>query len=79
MGKWTPKSDKLERRRCQDERCPSRKIHEGIPPGSSEAGNGREAIIAGGSPPVVPGAIDVRVLRHKGPANWEMSARRTGP
>ena len=24
--------------------------------------NGREAIIAGGSPPVVPGAIDVRVL-----------------
>ena len=34
----------------------------GIPPGSSEAGNGREAIIAGGSPPVVPGAIDVRVL-----------------
>ena len=43
-------------------RCPSRKIHEGIPPGSSEAGNGREAIIARGSPPVVPGAIDVRVL-----------------
>ena len=60
--KRTPKSDKIERRRCQYERCPSRKIHEGIPPGSSEAGNGREAIIAGGSPPVVPGAIDVRVL-----------------
>ena len=60
--KRTPKSDKIERRRCQYERCPSRKIHEGIPPGSSEAGNGREAIIAGGSPPVVHGAIDVRVL-----------------
>ena len=60
--KRTPKSDKLERRRCQDEAGPARKIHEGIPPGSSEAGNGREAIIAGGSPPVVPGAIDVRVL-----------------
>ena len=60
--KRTPKSDKIERRRCQYERCPSRKIHEGIPPGSSEAGNGREAIIVGGSPPVVPGAIDVRVL-----------------
>ena len=60
--KRTPKSDKIERRRCQYERCPSRKIYEGIPPGSSEAGNGREAIIAGGSPPVVPGAIDVRVL-----------------
>ena len=29
--KRTPKSDKIERRRCQYERCPSRKIHEGIP------------------------------------------------
>ena len=61
---------------------PQGRIHEGIPPGSSEAGNGREAIIAGGSPPVVPGAIDVRVLGEgtKGRPNWEMSGKeRTGP
>ena len=60
--KWTPKSDKLERRRCQYERCPSRKIHEGIPPGSSEAGNGRESVIARGRASVVLTAIDVGVL-----------------
>jgi hypothetical protein len=24
--KWTPKSDKLERRRCQDEEGPARKV-----------------------------------------------------
>ena len=29
--KWTPKSDKLERRRCQDEEGPARKVYQGIP------------------------------------------------
>jgi hypothetical protein len=28
--KWTPKSDKIERRRCQDERDSARKVHEGV-------------------------------------------------
>ena len=32
--KRTPKSDNIERRRCQYERCPSRKIHEGFRQGA---------------------------------------------
>ena len=60
--KWTPKSDKLERRRCQDEEGPARKVYQGIPAGSSEAGIGRESVIARGRASVVLTAIDVRVL-----------------
>ena len=60
--KWTPKSDKLERRRCQDEEGPARKVYQGIPAGSSEAGIGRESVIARGRASVVLSAIDVGVL-----------------
>jgi hypothetical protein len=60
--KWTPKSDKLERRRCQDEEGPARKVYQGIPAGSSEAGIGRESVIARGRASVVLTAIDVGVL-----------------
>ena len=60
--KWTPKSDKLERRRCQDEEGPARKVYQGIPAGSSEAGIGRKSVIARGRASVVLTAIDVRVL-----------------
>ena len=60
--KWTPKSDKLERRRCQDEEGPPRKVYQGIPAGSSEAGIGRESVIARGRASVVLTAIDVGVL-----------------
>ena len=60
--KWTPKLDKLERRRCQDEAGPARKVYQGIPAGSSEAGIGRESVIARGRASVVLTAIDVGVL-----------------
>ena len=60
--KWTPKLDKLERRRCQDEAGPARKVYQGIPAGSSEAGIGRESVIARGRASVVLSAIDVGVL-----------------
>ena len=60
--KWTPKSDKLERRRCQDEEGPARKVYQGIPAGSSEAGIGGESVIARGRASVVLTAIDVGVL-----------------
>ena len=60
--KWTPKSDKLERRRCQDEEGPARKVYQGIPAGSSEAGIVRESVIARGRASVVLSAIDVGVL-----------------
>ena len=60
--KWTPKSGKIDRWRCQLERDSARKVHQGIPGGSGETGNGREAILAGSSSPVVPGAVNVRVL-----------------
>ena len=60
--KWTPKSDKLERRRCQEEEGPGRKVYQGIPAGSSEAGIGRESVIARGRGSVVLTAIDVGVL-----------------
>ncbi|MFH1560194.1 MAG: thiamine pyrophosphate-binding protein, partial [Chloroflexota bacterium] len=43
--KWTPKVDRIERRRCQHEEDPARKVHERVPPGSSEAGNGRETVL----------------------------------
>ncbi len=61
-GKWTPKSDKIDRRRCQHEEGPARKVHEGVLPGSSEAGNGREAVHARGRATVVLAAIDIGVL-----------------
>ena len=32
--KWTPKSDKIKRRRCQNERGSARKVYQGIPAGS---------------------------------------------
>ncbi len=56
--KWTPKSGKIDRRRCQSERYPTRKVHEGVSGGSGKAGNRREIIIAGGRPPIVVGAIN---------------------
>ena len=49
-GKWTPKSGKIQRRRCQNERGSVRKVHEGVPRGIGENGNGREHIVTGGSP-----------------------------
>ena len=60
--KRTPKSGKIERRRCQDERDSARKVHEGVSRGSGENGNGREAIVTGGSPSAVLAAIDVSDL-----------------
>jgi hypothetical protein len=50
-GKWTPKSGKIDRRRCQLERDSARKVHQEIPGGSGETGNGREDILAGSSLP----------------------------
>ena len=60
--KRTPKSGKIERRRCQNERDSTRKVHEGVSRGSGENGNGREAIVTGGSPSAVLAAIDVSDL-----------------
>ena len=56
-------------------------IHEGIPAGSSEAGIGRESVIARGRASVVLTAIDVGVLGegYIRPANWETWARRYRP
>ena len=56
--KWTPKSDRIKRRRCQIERGSARKIHEGVSRGSRETGNRREDIVTGSSPEVVIAAID---------------------
>ena len=44
--KRTPKSNKMNRRRCQHERDSSGKVHQRVPPGSGEAGNRREAVDA---------------------------------
>ena len=41
---------------------PARKVYQGIPAGSSEAGIGRESVIARGRASVVLTAIDVGVL-----------------
>ena len=60
--KWTPKSDKLERRRCQHEEGPARKGHRGIPRGSSKVGIGRASVIARGRASVVLTTIDIEVL-----------------
>ena len=49
--KWTPKSGKIDRWRCQLERDSARKVHQEIPGGSGETGNGREDILAGSSLP----------------------------
>ncbi len=51
--KWTPKSGKIERWRCQDERDSARKVHKGVSRGSSENGNGRGVILGSGSPEAV--------------------------
>ena len=45
-NKWTPKSDRIKRRRCQIERDSTRKVHEGVSRGSGEAGNRGEAVAA---------------------------------
>jgi hypothetical protein len=60
--KWTPKSGKIERRRCQNERGSARKVDEGVSRGSGENGNGREYIVTGGSPSAVLATIDVSDL-----------------
>ena len=44
--KWTLKSDRIERRRCQDERYSARKVDEGVSWGSSEDGVRRRHVIA---------------------------------
>jgi len=60
--KWTPKSDTIERRRCQDERDSARKVHEGVSRRSSKDGYGWRHDIAGGGQTVIITAIDVREL-----------------
>jgi hypothetical protein len=42
--KRTPKSDKIDRQRCQHERYPARKAHPGVPSGSGKTDYGGEAI-----------------------------------
>src|SRR3990172_5844848 len=44
--KRTPKSNKIKRWRCQNERGSARKVYQGVQGGSGEAGNRGEAIIA---------------------------------
>jgi transposase len=60
--KRTPKSGKIDRRRCEHERDPARKVHPGIPPGSSQTGHRGEVVFAGGCPPVVPGPLNPQLL-----------------
>ena len=60
--KWTPKSGKIDRRRCQHERDPARKVHQGIPSGSGQTGHGGEVVFAGGRPAVVPGPLNTQLL-----------------
>jgi len=60
--KWTPKSGKIQRRRCQIERDSARQVYEGVSRGSGETGNGREYLLTGGSSAVVFGAVNAREL-----------------
>jgi hypothetical protein len=60
--KRTPRSGKIDRRRCQHERDPARKVHPGIPPGSGQTGHRREVIFAGSRSSVVPGPLNPRLL-----------------
>jgi hypothetical protein len=60
--KRTPKSDKIERRRCWIEKGSTREIHEGIEGRSGKDGTGGEVVGAGGSPEAVIATIDTDEL-----------------
>ncbi len=64
--KRTPKSDRIERRRCQVERGSTRKVHEGVPARSGETGDGGGVILGGGSPAAVLADIDIGELGESG-------------
>ena len=61
-NKWTPKSGKIERRRCQIERDPTRKVHEGVPRRGGETGYGGEVVLGGGCPAAFIAARDIGEL-----------------
>jgi hypothetical protein len=60
--KRTPKSDKIERRRCWIEKGSTREIHKGIEGRSGKDGTGGEVVGAGGSPEAVIATIDTDEL-----------------
>jgi hypothetical protein len=60
--KRTPKSDKIERRRCRIEKRSAREILEGIEGRSGKDGNGGRAIVTGSSQKAVVTAIDAEEL-----------------
>jgi hypothetical protein len=60
--KRTPKSGRIDRRRCQSGRYPARKVHEGISTGSGETGNGGGVVLGRGRPAAVFADIDIGEL-----------------
>src|SRR4030066_1207325 len=60
--KRTPKSGRIDRRRCQVERDSIRKVHEGVSARSSEAGDGRRVVMGRSRPAVVFAYIDIGKL-----------------